>query len=355
MEKYLDDEKKAIDSLLSKTLNAEKKSLLLKDPTFLKLAKGQLKDISLEVIKNFRYFEYTNLNDFNDRSYYVFQRVSDTSPDFKLINVTKHHPHHLGPDGTHTLIEPIIGTELREITLLKSKFVPTNAQYNDLIDWNKFASNNYLKCKDTKDWINQNPIASNKEFEAYKKSNPNGSFCLNLLHAKPNICEDKVNTVTDTKDTEIQRIMTLNKTKDTEIQRLITENNTKDIEIQRLTTENNRLLLLISEKDNQIGQMGKMSQSSSDKDAQITKLTNQLTLLQMSFENDEEMVKQLKVELSGCKTSAKIDLLLSKIDSESEKKKGLFTKLGAVFSSKKGGFFYEKYLKYKAKYLALKK
>ena len=97
-----------------------------------------------------------------------------------------------------------------------------------------------------------------------------------------------------------------------------------------------------------------MGSLSSEKDAQITKLTNQLTLLQMSFESDEEMVKQLQTELSGCKTSAKIDLLFTKIDSEREKKKGLFTKLGAVFSSKKGGF-YEKYMKYKAKYLALKK
>jgi hypothetical protein len=284
MEKFLDDEKKQIDINLSKSLSTDKKKLILNDHKFLKLAKGQLKDVTLEIIKNFRYYEYTDLNDFNNRSYYIFQKVSDTSTDYVLINITKHHPHHLNPDGTHTSIESLTDKETLDMKILKTKFVNTNLAYEDLIDWNKFVSNNYIKCKDTKEWIKQNPLATNKEFDEYKKSNPNGDYCLNLHNAKSNICQENINS--------------------------------KNIQIQRLT--------------------------------------NELTLIRMSFDNDADIIKQLRDELAGCKTSGKIDLLLNKIDSEREKKKGLFIKLGQVFSSKKGGNYYEKYLKYKMKYLGLK-
>ena len=304
MEKFLDDEKKQIDINLSKSLSTDKKKIILSDPKFLKVAKGQLKDITSDIIKNFRYYEYTDLNDFNNRSYYIFQRVSDTSTDYILINITKHHPHHLNSNGLHTLIGPLSDKEITDMKILKAKFVNTNLAYEDLIDWNKYASNNYIKCKDTKEWIKENPLATNKNFEEYKKNNPNGDYCLNLYNAKPNICQENIN-------------------------------NEKEIQIQKLIEENTRIV--------------------HDKNIQIQRLTNELTLIKMSFDNDADIIKQLRDELAGCKTSGKIDLLLNKIDSERDKKKGIFIKLGSIFSNKKGGNYYEKYLKYKVKYLDSKK
>jgi len=324
MEKFLDDEKKQIDINLSKSLSADKKKILLNDPKFLKVAKGQLKDITLDIIKNFRYYEYTDLNDFNNRSYYIFQRVSDTSTDYVLINITKHHPHHLNPDGTRTLIGSLSDKEILDMKILKAKFVNTNLAYEDLIDWNKFISNNYRKCKDTKEWIKANPLATNKDFEVYKRDNPNGDFCLNLYNAKANVCQENINNINSEKGIQIQKLIDENT-------KIIHD---KDIQIQKLIEENTKII--------------------HDKDIQIQKLTDELTLIKMSFDNDADIIKQLRDELAGCKTSVKIDLLLNKIDSERDKKKGLFIKLGSIFSSKKGGY-YEKYLKYKMKYLASKK
>jgi hypothetical protein len=243
----------------------------------------------------------------------------------------------------HTLIGPLSDKEITDMKILKAKFVNTNLAYEDLIDWNKYASNNYIKCKDTKEWIKENPLATNKNFEEYKKNNPNGDYCLNLYNAKPNICQENINNINNDKEIQIQKLIEENtrivREKEVQIQKLVEENTRivreKEIQIQKLVEENTRI--------------------ANDKNIQIQRLTNELTLIKMSFDNDEDIIKQLRDELAGCKTSGKIDLLLNKIDSERDKKKGIFIKLGSIFSNKKGGNYYEKYLKYKMKYLGSKK
>ena len=84
---------------------------------------------------------------------------------------------------------------------------------------------------------------------------------------------------------------------------------------------------------------------------EVERLNTENSSLKSTLVEDESLLDQLKKELTGYKTSAKIDILFTKMDNQLEKKKGLFSKLKDAF--KKGGY-YEKYLKYKQKYIALK-
>ena len=94
-----------------------------------------------------------------------------------------------------------------------------------------------------------------------------------------------------------------------------------------------------------------IKQNLTDQEKEIQNLTAENHSLKSTLVEDENLLAELKKEIIGYKTSAKIDILFTKMDSQIEKKKGLFSKLKDAF--KKGGYF-EKYLKYKEKYLSLK-
>lgn len=327
MENLLNKEREENESKIKRELSG-KKPQILANPRFLKLAKGQLKDITYDVIKNFRYFEFTDLNDFNNRNYYIFQRESDNSTNYMLTNSTKSHPHKLNSDGTHTEIQPLSPEEVKEMNIVKAK-IQAHPDDDSLIDWSKFASDNYIKCKDFKSWLAANPLGSTAEYEAYKKANKDGQFCINLFHAKPNVCQDKINTVSNDKEAELNKLRA-------EIERLTVENRTLKGQNQTLTIEITTL------KGENQALKGENKGLLDERDA-----------IKVSLQEEDDLLAQLRTELASCKTSVKIDQLFTNIDSQREKKKGIFTKLKQVFSTKKGGY-YEKYLKYKGKYLAAK-
>ena len=334
MEKLLEDEMEKSHRMISQTI-AAKKSQILANPKFLKLAKDQLKDVTYDFIKSFRYFEYTDLNDFNNRSYYAFQRESDTSPNYNLVNISKHHIHKLNPDGTYLQISPLSQPEIAKLTNLKAK-LQAHPDDDSLIDWSKFTSDNYVKCKDFKSWLESNPLASTNEYEAYKKANKDGQYCMNISRAKPNVCQDKINTVSADKDAELNKLRA-------EIERLTVENRTLKGQNQTLTIE---ITTLKGQNQTLVGENQALKGENKG-------LLEERDTIKVSLQEEDDLLAQLRTELASCKTSVKIDQLFTNIDSQREKKKGIFTKLRQVFSTKKGGY-YEKYLKYKGKYLAAK-
>jgi FtsZ-binding cell division protein ZapB len=334
MEKLLNDEKLENQRIINSSIS-QKKAQILANPKFLKLAKDQLKDVTYDVIKNFRYFEFTDLNDLNNRNYYVFQRESDNSPNYMLINVIKQHPHKLNPDGTHTDIPSLLPSEIKEMGFLKAK-LQAHPDDESLIDYGKFASDNYIKCKDFKSWLVANPLGSTTEYEAYKKANKDGQFCINLFHAKPNVCQDKINIVSNDKESELIKLRA-------EIERLTVENRTLKGQNQTLTIE---ITTLKGQNQTLVGENQALKGENKG-------LLEERDTIKVSLQEEDDLLAQLRTELASCKTSVKIDQLFTNIDSQREKKKGIFTKLRQAFSTKKGGY-YEKYLKYKGKYLAAK-